>query len=88
MTTRVKERTGKEIRAMDTLVRCVNDERLIDAWLMLGIADGDCDTMTDMELYEYYYEDNEESFKEIIELFQRIMKDSMKDGLIIGEVVA
>lgn len=88
MTNGEKIRIGKEIRAMDTIVRCLNDEELFMAWLMSGVADGDCEYYDDMGLYEEYYEDNEESFKEIVELFRTLIKESEKDGLYIGDVVA
>lgn len=88
MTTREKEIIGEEIRAMDTLARCVNDEYLFETWLMYGVADGDCESMNNIELYEYYYEDNEENFKEIVEVFRNIIKVTDKHGLYIGDVVA
>lgn len=88
MTDKEKARIGKEIRAMDTLARCINDEEIFEIWLMLGVADGDCEYYDDIELYEEYYEDNEENFKELVELFRNLMKDSEEDGLYIGDVVA
>lgn len=88
MTEREKIRIGKEIRAMDTIVRCLNDEELFMVWLMSGVADGDCEYYDDLGLYEEYYEDNEESFKEMVELFRNLIKESEEDGLYIGDVVA
>ena len=88
MTDREKIRIGKEIRAMDTIVRCLNDEELFMVWLMSGVADGDCEYYDDMGLYEEYYEDNEEDFKEMVVLFRNLIKESEEDGLYIGDVVA
>lgn len=88
MTDKEKIRIGKEIRAMDTLVRCLNDEELFMSWLSLGVADGDCEYYDDLGLYEEYYEDNEEDFKEMVVLFRNLIKESEEDGLYIGDVVA
>ena len=88
MTDKEKARIGKEIRAMDTLARCINDEEIFEIWLMLGVSDGDCEYYDDIGLYEQYYEDNEENFKELVELFRNLIKDSEEDGLYIGEIVA
>ena len=88
MTDKEKARIGKEIRAMDTLARCINDEEIFEVWLMLGVADGDCEYYDDIGLYEEYYEDNEENFKELVELFRNLIRDSAEDGLYIGDIVA
>ena len=68
------------LRSADFIVRCINDETIIDSWLMCGIADGDCESMNDEELVEYYNAD----MQEIISLFLRLMKRAGKDGLYVG----
>jgi len=81
---KVKE-IATALRAMDFLARCVNNESYFMSWLMAGIADGDCESMNDEELVEYY----EGSLKDIIGVFLRTMKRAGKDGgLYIGDVVA
>ena len=83
------ERT-RMIKAMEFIIRNVNDEELIMPWLMNGVADGDieygdfapCD-----ENMEYYIEDDE--FSEMMGLFLRLMSKANKDGgLYCGGVVS
>lgn len=66
------------VRAMDKLVRTVNDEDLIESWLMVGVADGDINGNETDEDLEYYCEDEE--FSHIMGLFLRIMKQAYNDG--------
>lgn len=67
------------VRAMELLVRSVNNEELIDPWLMCGVADGDInDTTTDEDL-ECYVEDDED-FAGLMALFLRTMNNARIDG--------
>lgn len=81
----MKER-AMMVRAMETVVRNLNNESLINGWLMNGIADGDIDeTTTDEEIIEMGYCDDD-SFAEIMACFARIMKRATKNSK-IGEGV-
>ena len=61
------------VRAMDTIVRAINDESYLNIWLSLGVADGDVDgTETDEEL-EFYVDDDAE-FAELMDLFLYVIK--------------
>ena len=77
------KRTAEILRAMDCIALCVNDEEILEPWLMLGIADGDCESMTDEELVDMYGE----SLKELFGTFLRLMKRAGKDGLYAAGVV-
>ena len=76
----------KLVKAMEYLVRCVNDETLLDAWLTLGVADGDFD-YGDLSVAEnpeddegiWYVEENE-AFSEIMDLFLGIMASANEYG--------
>lgn len=83
----LKERI-KVVRAMELLVRCVNNEELIEPWLMCGVADGDVnDNTTDDDLV--CYADNDENFADLMALFLRIMSRANKDGgLYVDKVVS
>lgn len=76
------------LRAMEFLVRSVNDEELLIPWLIEGVADGDIDEDTPDEELEDYVEDNE-NFSELMHLFLRIMNTARKNGgLYIDGVVS
>jgi hypothetical protein len=66
------------VRAMETLARAVNDERVFEHWLMLGVADGDIDETTEDEELEYYIED--QTFAELMETFLSVMNKAKKSG--------
>lgn len=69
---------AKVVRAMETIVRCVNNEDFINSWLMCGVADGDiAEDTNDIDL-DYYCE--KETFAELMQLFLRIMDSARKDG--------
>jgi hypothetical protein len=36
----------KVVKAMETLARSINDERVFSTWLLIGVADGDIDENT------------------------------------------
>lgn len=69
---------AKVVRAMETIVRCVNNEDYIEAWFMCGVADGDITENTNDTDLEYYCE--RENFAELMGLFLRIMNRARKDG--------
>lgn len=74
----------KMVKAMEFIVRNLNDESIFESWLLGGVADGDIeygDTVykpEDLEEMEYYIRDNE--FSELMSLFISCIKDSYKSG--------
>lgn len=66
------------VRAMETIARCVNDEDVFMYWLSMGVADGDIDKETTDEDIEYYCED--ESFKELMTVFLKLMRRAGESG--------
>ena len=74
----------KMIKAMEFIVRNINDENIFDIWLRLGVADGDIkygdlsiNNNEDIDL-EYYIRDD--NFGEIMQLFLDIMSDANRSG--------
>lgn len=68
----MKERVAL-VRAMDTVVRSLNNERVINSWLAVGVADEDY-KLPDEDL-ECYCEDDED-FRDLMSLFRRCVHDS------------
>ena len=74
----LKERVSV-IRAMDTIVRSLNDEEYVAWWLEDGVPDGEIDEGTaDEELY--WLVDDDESFADIMSTFIKIMKRQSVNG--------
>ena len=74
----LKERVSV-IRAMDTIVRSLNDEEYVAWWLEDGVPDGEIDEGTaDEELY--WLVDDNESFADIMSTFIKIMKKQPVNG--------
>lgn len=68
------------VRAMDTMVMCINDESLIDTWLSCGVADGDItEETTDKEIIEAGYT-SDTTFKELMDLFIKLMHKAGNNG--------
>lgn len=75
------------VLAMESLVRAVNNEDLIDSWLMCGVPDGDIQQYTQDEVDDYFVEDN--NFAELMGLFLKIMSRAKDDGgLYVDKVVS
>lgn len=74
-----KEVRASVVRAMDTLVNCINDEDIIMAWLSCGVADGDITKETTDEDLECYYEDDED-YRQLMGLFLRLMNRARQSG--------
>ena len=74
------EKRKKLVLAMEMLINCVNDESLINSWLMCGVADGDISPYsTDTnEVDDYYIKD--ENFKDLLSIFCRTMSRAWNDG--------
>ena len=74
----LKERVSV-IRAMDIIVRSLNDERDILWWLDSGVPDGEInEETTDEELY--WLVDDDESFADIMSIFIKIMRRQPVNG--------
>ena len=77
------------VLAMEFLIGQVNDESLMDSWLMCGVADGDIDYgCTDTkEVDDYYIEEG--NVRDLLDIFLRTMAKAQKDGgLYCGGVVS
>lgn len=73
-----KERVSV-IRAMDTIVRSLNDEEYVAWWLEDGVPDGEIDEKTtDEELY--WLVDDDKSFADIMSTFIKIMRKQPVNG--------
>lgn len=67
------------IKAMDVIVRSLNDERDILWWLEDGVPDGEINAeTTDEELY--WLVDDDESFADIMSTFIKIMRRQPVNG--------
>lgn len=77
---RNNDRRAEVVRAMDTLIGCINNENYIDSWLMVGVADGDIrkDT-TNEEIAEMGYCDDD-TFKDLMTLFLKSMDKAGRNG--------
>lgn len=65
--------------AMDTVIRYLNNEDVIENWLMNGVADGDGIN----EIAEYFIGDDEEdtkTFNDMCEVFWETVRAGHKDG--------
>ena len=82
----------KMVKAMEFIARQVNNEYVLENWLMNGVADGDIDygnlsvEVDDMDSLEYYLED--EPFAELMETFLCVMKSAKKGGLYCDKVIS
>ena len=74
----LKERVSV-VRAMDTIVRSLNDERDILWWLDSGVPDGEINEETTDEELSWLVDDNE-SFADIMSTFVKIMRRQPVNG--------
>lgn len=65
------------LRAMNTVCESLNNGEIYVSWLTCGIADGDCASMNDDELFDYYGDDD--TFADIMACFCRIMGYALND---------
>lgn len=75
------------VKAMDTIIRNLNDEEQIDYWFRYGVADHD------EELDEedaYLYADNDNDFKDLMRTFQVIIANDARNngGFYVDGVVS
>lgn len=74
----------KLIKAMEFVARQVNDEEVLEGWLINGVADGDIEygdlsvRDEDKEFLDYYIKDEE--FAEMMALFLQLMSRAKKSG--------
>lgn len=79
----------KAIVCMEYLARQINDEDVLDSWLMCGVADGDIDygNLDATTVEDWYIEDD--NFKDIMSTFLICMKNAYRSGgLYCGDVVS
>ena len=72
----------KMVKAMEYITRQINDEDILELWLVDGVADGDIDygdlTVEDDGGIEYYTED--ERFADLMDSFLWCMQEAYKSG--------
>ena len=74
----------KMVKAMEYICRNLNDEEIIEAWLIDGVADGDIwfgdlsPNADDAELLDYYIKDK--NFADLMHSFLFCMKKACKSG--------
>ena len=72
------------VKAMEFVARQINDEEVLEGWLVVGVADGDIErgsldvTPTDAEELEYYLDD--ETFADLMDTFLFCMQKARKSG--------
>ena len=68
------------VKAMETMARCINNETIFYRWLSCGVADGDINTKTTLkEIAEMGYCEDE-SFKDLMTLFLKLMYKAANDS--------
>ena len=65
------------VKAMEEIIRNLNDEGEIERWLIYGVADGDISENTPDEDLMFYVE-NDERFADLMNTFAKIMKSACK----------
>lgn len=83
MNTKLRKKT---VLAMELLVRQVNNESLIEPWLMCGVPDGDINRYEEDEVDESLIE--KENYSELMALFLKIMTKANKSGLYSDNVLS
>lgn len=78
-----KEKNLKErkqlVLAMETIVRSINAEDLINGWLMCGVADGDLNENSTWEDVDDFYVEDDDNFADIMSCFVRTMRRMIDD---------
>lgn len=75
-----REEKASLVLAMEYMVRNINDEEIIDGWLMAGVADGDIEYgECDADAVDEYYTDDG-NFKELVGCFTRRLKFATESG--------
>ena len=76
-----REQAFINIYSMNNIIHSLNDEELMESWLMNGVPDGS-ETLDDIKDVYGLYDDNElmYEYEELTHLFARIVKSAVKDG--------
>ena len=68
------------VKAMETVARCINDECILESWLMCGVADGDITRNTTLdEIIELGYTESD-TLVDLMDCFLRCMKRANASG--------
>lgn len=76
------------VRAMDLMVYTINDETILESWLMVGVGDGDIKPETTNEEIEAFGYTSDKTFSELMTLFLKLMNRAGKDGLFFDGIVS
>jgi hypothetical protein len=68
------------VKAMDLIVSTINDEDIVESWLMYGVPNGDIYFGTPAEEVDDFYCDDK-NFGELMTLFLKLMNRAQRDGL-------
>ena len=83
-----KQKRIEVVKAMETLARSINDEKVFLTWLSLGVADGDINENTSDEELEFYVEDDK-MFANLMHTFLKCMNGAYKNGgLYVDKIVS
>lgn len=75
-----KEMRAKMVLAMEYIASCINDESVLDSWLMGGVPDGDIPYgSTDITDVDEWFLSNE-NFEDLMSCFLRCMKRAYNSG--------
>ena len=80
---------AKMVACMEYIARQINDEDVLDMWLMCGVADSDIEygNLDISEIDDYYLDDV--NFKNLMSTFLVCMNNAFEDGgLYCGGVVS
>ena len=71
---------AKMVLAMEFIARQINDEDVLDRWLMCGVADGDIPygSIDVADVDEYYLKDD--AVEDVMSCFLRCMKGAYNSG--------
>ena len=90
MNANIKKERTRMVKAMEFICRQINDEDVMEGWLMGGVADGDIeygDFAPVDDNVDYYIEDD--SFADLMGCFLRRMEGAKKSGgLYCGGIVS
>ena len=68
-----KLRRANVVKSMETIVRCINDESIMDSWLWGGVADADISSETTLEDIAEMGYCEDETFRDLMTLFLKLM---------------
>lgn len=76
-----REQAFINIYSMNNIICSLNDEELMESWLMNGVPDGS-ETLEDIKDVYDIYDDDElmKEYEELTHLFARIVRSAVKDG--------